>query len=51
MDSDKYLQIGFLYHIMIVAKVQIREAETKHVQEYINIIDQRWDYLMGRELI
>lgn len=47
MHSERYLRMGFLYHIMESAKNQIREVDPKHAQEYINIIEQWWDYLMG----
>ncbi|XP_073112023.1 uncharacterized protein [Elaeis guineensis] len=50
VDSERYPQMGFLYYIMERAKKQISENDPKHAQEFINIIERRWDYQMGRDL-
>ena len=42
--------MGFLYYMMERAKKQISENDPKHAQEFINIIERRWDYQMGRDL-
>lgn len=50
VDYERYPQMGFLYYMMMVAKEQIRQADPVNAYEYIDIIEQRWDYQMGREL-
>ena len=50
MDSERYLQMDFLYYMMERVKKQISENDPKHAQEFINIIECRWDYQMGRDL-
>ena len=50
MDSERYPQIGFLYHKMERAKDQIRSADLKHAHEYIQIIEHQQDYQMGGDL-
>ncbi|XP_038988520.1 uncharacterized protein LOC120112756 [Phoenix dactylifera] len=50
VDSERYPQMGFLYHMMEKAKAQIMEADVAHAQEYIDIIERRWGAQMGRKL-
>ncbi|XP_038972160.1 uncharacterized protein LOC120104679 [Phoenix dactylifera] len=50
VDSERYPQMGFLYHMMEKAKAQIMEADVAHAQEYIDIIERRWGAQMGRDL-
>ncbi|XP_038975014.1 uncharacterized protein LOC113461998, partial [Phoenix dactylifera] len=50
VDSERYPQMDFLYHIMEKAKAQIMEADVAHAQEYIDIIERRWGAQMGRKL-
>ena len=50
VDSERYPQMGFLYYMMKRTKKQISENDPKHAQEFINIIEHRWDYQMGRDL-
>ena len=42
--------MDFLYYMMEMAKKQINENNPKHTQEFINIIEHRWDYQIGRYL-
>ncbi|XP_073112512.1 uncharacterized protein [Elaeis guineensis] len=42
--------MGFLNYMMERAKKHISENDPKHAQEFINIIERRWDYQMGRDL-
>ena len=50
VDSERYPQMGFLYHMMEKAKAQIMEADPAYGRSYINIIEQRWGAQMGTEL-
>ncbi|XP_073099464.1 uncharacterized protein [Elaeis guineensis] len=50
VNSERYSQMGFLYYMIERAKKQISENDPKHAQEFINIIERRWDYQMGRDL-
>ena len=50
VDSERYPQMSFLYYMMERTKKQISENDPKHAQEFINIIERRWDYQMGRDL-
>ncbi|XP_073099937.1 uncharacterized protein [Elaeis guineensis] len=50
VDSERYPQIGFLYYMMEWIKKYISENDPKHAQKFINIIERRWDYQMGRDL-
>ncbi|XP_073098732.1 uncharacterized protein [Elaeis guineensis] len=50
MNSERYPQMDFLYYMMERSKKQISENDPKHAQEFINIIEYRWDYQMSRDL-
>jgi hypothetical protein len=50
VDSERYPQMGFLYHMMERMKQQISEIDPKYAREYMNIIERRWDYQMGTDL-
>lgn len=41
MDSEGYPQISFLYHMMMIVKTHIRQADLMHAKEYIDIIEKR----------
>ena len=42
--------MGFVYHMMMIAKAKIRQAVVKHVDEHIIIIEERWDCQMGKKV-
>ena len=50
VNSERYFQMGFLYYMMERTKKQISENDPKHAQKFINIIEHRWNYQMGRDL-
>ena len=41
VDSERYPKMGYIYHMILIDKIEIKEADARHAEDYISIAKER----------